>query len=155
MTIETHGVVAEREGTTLSAGQVNVIDSYPASDATRITETSVGVSLPQLRVLIERCAGRFNAVLTGKGIQITTLSEDTTATIQAGIVAYTISRTLIRLGRYEQADRYSSEYEDTLSTLREMTSDLGTDQSSAGTIKTNVSLTSPTARSWGTDFDGW
>lgn len=155
MTIETHGVVAEREGTTLSTGQVNILDSYPASDATRITETSVGVSLPQLRTLIDRCAGRFNAVLTGKGMDPSTLSEDTSATIQAGIVAYVISRTLIRLGRYEQADRYTSEYEDVLATLREMTSDLGADQSSAGTIKTNISLTSPTRRSWGTDFDGW
>jgi hypothetical protein len=149
VSIQTHNVVAD--GAT--GDQVAVLDAYPGGQSVGITASSSGVNTGQITTLIERAAGRLNAILASKGMDPDDLGADETATVQAGIVAYAVSRTLYRVMRIEEARPWDEEWQETLRTLRERPGDMGDAQDEAPGPVSNVS--SSVTRKWGTDFKGW
>lgn len=151
----THGVIAEPIGSTLAAGQVNAAEEYPVQSGIGITETSEGVSLPGLRTLINRAAGRINAMLVSRGITPTDIDGDELAAVQAGIVAYAIAHTLKRAQRLDLADQYAREWDDVVTLVRDMPGELGDADNPSAHIASNVPGTRITKRRYGTDFQGF
>lgn len=156
MASETYDIVAEPAGATLGAGEVNIVNEYPSQFAQAITEQSRGVSLPQLRVLRDRAAGRYNALLTSRGFTPSTLDVDAKELVRAGIIAYAIGKTLMRVGESDLGQTYLDEHEEMLATLRERVDEMGDSQPSGSQIRTNVDTSSTRAKkTWGKDFFGW
>lgn len=156
MTVYTHNVVAVALGAEAS-GEVNVLDAYPTSMGGQISESSSGVSLRQMRTLITRAAGQLNAALARHGMVPDDLGDaDTTATVQAGIIAYVVSRTLMRIGRYEDAAEWAEEWTEILTMMRTDPQSLGAAQEQKEAVQSNID-TSPdrAAKRYGSSFKGW
>jgi len=156
MAVYTHSVVAVAAGAEAS-GEVNVLDSYPSSMGQQIGESSSGVNLGQMRVMISRAAGHLNAALARHGMDPSALDDDdATAVIQAGIVAYVISRTLMRIGRYDDATEWSDEWRDVLDMIRTDPQSLGAPQEASEAVQSNVNQANTRrSKAYGSGFKGW
>lgn len=116
----------------------DVLEQYPQSDTTTITATSQGINHAVIEQYRDQAAAILSNVLKRHGIDPELLDEDGAAQIRDAVIAYTIAKCLLKMGRLDQSKLYLDQFDLARRTLRDMPQDLGNNQQAAQQVHTSI-----------------
>jgi len=131
MAIETHGVTPD-----------DVLTDLPFADGS-VTSSSTGFTTGDLEAWIRRGAGQINAILMGRNMDPSSLSEDWSETVQSAVIAYAQAKALSsREFGEDQTERAWSEWGTLRKIIRERETDAGDSIDASATVRSNVDTSS-------------